>query len=44
VAPLDHDTIRGVIEESTPLSETQATVRKAARVDTPHLHPQRRPG
>jgi hypothetical protein len=30
VAPLDHDTVRGIVEESTPAAEVQSAVRKAA--------------
>lgn len=30
VAPLDTDTVRGIVEESTPAGQVQATVRKAA--------------
>jgi hypothetical protein len=30
VAPLDADTIRGIVEESTPTAQVQASVRKAA--------------
>jgi pyruvoyl-dependent arginine decarboxylase (PvlArgDC) len=30
VAPLDYDTVHGIVEESTPTAQVQATVRKAA--------------
>jgi hypothetical protein len=30
VAPLDYDTVVGIVEESTPIAEVQATIRKAA--------------
>jgi hypothetical protein len=30
VAPLDEDTVRGIVEESNPTGQVQATIRKAA--------------